>query len=113
MIVIVMIVVNGPTIEIAEAGGIPNPALPGHPAAIGTVAAGNAVAHVCIRTLASVVVSSACAVVNSANPWATTETKSPQFGFSAAPALRSTMIVISVEQAPIWDTIDRTCATGE
>jgi len=112
-IAIVTIVVNGPMTEIVAAGGIPNPALPGHPAAIGTAAVGNAVAPASIRTLVSVVVSSVSAVANSANPWVTTETKSPQFGFSAAHVLRSTTIVISAEQAPTWDTIDRTCATGE
>jgi hypothetical protein len=30
-----------------------------------------------------------------------------------APALRSTTIAISEDQAPVRDTIDRTCMTGE
>jgi hypothetical protein len=99
--------------EIVAAGGNPTPTPRGPREGIGTAAAGNAAEHAFIKNLASAAAFSACAGASSVNPWVTTETKSPQFGFSVTPALRSTTIAISEEPAPLRDTIDRTCMTGE
>src|SRR5207248_11554162 len=79
------------------AGGLPSLVPLGPHAAIGMVAAGNVVVPASTKTLASLAVSSACAAVNSSNPWGTTQTKCRQSGYSAAPAFRSTRIAISVE----------------